>query len=203
MFSGIIETVARVAKLEIRNLPTGQAEALLAISTGYSDLVLGESIAVNGACLTVAETTPEGLAQFYASEETLKLTNLSDLRIGGYVNLERALRANARLSGHIVQGHVDGVGSLAVVEPTQSAYFLKFAIPESLARYCVLKGSITIDGISLTLNQVTERQIEVMIIPHTWEQTRLSKMKPGDRVNVEVDVLAKYVERLCQPYLRA
>ena len=200
MFSGIIERVAKVTKA------THESGALKCeIATGISDLSLGESIAVNGVCLTVASFTVEGAADFFASAETLARTNLNKIMSGSPVNLERAVSLNTRLSGHMVQGHVDGKAILTSIIPEDGAYRLFFDLPQSLARYCVEKGSIALNGISLTINGLTElkngnTQVAITIIPHTWEHTNLYAAKIGDAINVEVDVMAKYVERLCQPY---
>lgn len=200
MFSGIIERVAKVTKATYEN---GALQCTVA--TSMSDLSLGESIAVNGVCLTVAKFDKDGAADFFASAETLARTNLDKIITGGHVNLERAVSLNTRLSGHMVQGHVDGKAILTSIIPEDGAYRLAFDLPQSLSRYCVEKGSICLNGISLTINGLSElkngdTQVAITIIPHTWEHTNLYAAKIGDAINVEVDVMAKYVERLCQPY---
>jgi riboflavin synthase len=200
MFSGIIERVAKVTKAAQEN---GALQCTVA--TGMSDLSLGESIAVNGVCLTVAKFEKDGAADFFASAETLARTNLDKIITGSHVNLERAVSLNTRLSGHMVQGHVDGKAILTSIIPEDGAYRLAFDLPQSLSKYCVEKGSICLNGISLTINGLTEQingdtQVAITIIPHTWEHTNLYAAKIGDANNVEVDVMAKYVERLCQPY---
>jgi riboflavin synthase len=200
MFSGIIERVAKVTKAAQEN---GALQCTVA--TGMSDLSLGESIAVNGVCLTVAKFEKDGAADFFASAETLARTNLDKIVTGSHVNLERAVSLNTRLSGHMVQGHVDGKAILTSIIPEDGAYRLAFDLPQSLSKYCVEKGSICLNGISLTINGLTEQkngdtQVAITIIPHTWEHTNLYAAKVGDAINVEVDVMAKYVERLCQPY---
>ena len=200
MFSGIIERVAQVAKAAHKN---GALQCTVA--TGMGGLSLGESIAVNGVCLTVASFTSDGAADFFASAETLARTNLDKIMIGSHVNLERAVSLNTRLSGHMVQGHVDGKAILSSIMLEDGAYRLAFDLSQTLARYCVEKGSICLNGISLTINGLTELKngdthVAITIIPHTWEHTNLSAAKIGDAINVEVDVMAKYVERLCQPY---
>ncbi len=200
MFSGIIDRLGRVADARF---DSGALNCRIA--TGYDDLALGESVAVNGVCLTVAELFTGGDAQFFASSETLARTNLSRVATGRKVNLERAVSLNTRLSGHMVQGHVDGKAKLALMEATSGAWKLAVDVPANLARYCVEKGSIALDGISLTINSLEDlpggaARIGLMIIPHTWEHTTLHAAKAGDLLNVEVDVMAKYVERLCQPY---
>ncbi len=203
MFTGIIEKVAPV--LEVQK---DQKGLWLSTSTGFKDLTLGESIAVNGACLTVAEILNTDTARFFVSQETLAKTNLSALSPLSYVNLERALLPTTRLSGHWVQGHVDTTVRLLKTTPIQNDCFeMEFEIPVTFKKYLVPKGSITLNGVSLTVNQVLPFSDEtsiftVMIIPHTWKNTNLSRLRATlgaeDRVNLEIDVLAKYVEQLCQ-----
>lgn len=202
MFSGIVEKLGKVEEVTI----LGGALSCW-VATGFEDLVLGESVAVNGVCLTVAELEKGSHARFFASAETLTRTGLGAMSSGSRVNLERAVSLNTRLSGHLVQGHVDGLAKLLAVSPEAGAVKLRFEVPPNLARYCVEKGSITLDGISLTINSVTDASdgsatIAITIIPHTWEHTNLSTVTIGGSVNVEVDVIAKYVERLCQPLLK-
>ncbi len=201
MFSGIIEQLATV-----RSAVLADGNMVLDVETGFIDLALGESIAINGTCLTVAAYDGTGLAQFYASPETLQRTNLGTLKVGEHVNLERAVSMTTRLSGHLVQGHVDGLARLDAVIADSGAFRIELTLPQTVARYCVNKGSIALDGISLTLNAVAdlpsgECQIYLTIIPHTWACTNLQTRKPGEMLNVEADVMAKYVERLCQPIL--
>lgn len=202
MFTGIIEGQGKVMDLR------SESNAIrIWASTGWKDLALGESIAVNGVCLTVAEFTAEGDAYFFVSTETLDRSNLKTLKTGDRLNLERALTLQTRISGHYVQGHVDGIAPLletaGVSEsgPDQNSYRMKFEIPSELSRYCVAKGSIALNGVSLTINSLSATPAgdvaEVMIIPHTWSHTNLSCLNAGQSVNVEVDILAKYVERLC------
>ncbi|MCE2565297.1 riboflavin synthase [Komagataeibacter sp. FNDCF1] len=203
MFSGIIEHQGHVSAA--RRL---DHDLDITVATGITDLSLGESIAVNGVCLTVTSFDAAGNATFFISSETLDRTALGRIETGHRVNLERAVTPATRLSGHIVQGHVDGTGHLLAVERTGEARHITFSIPARLRRYLVEKGSITIDGISLTLNAVGEPgadgcapdmfRIALMIIPHTWEHTTLGTLKAGDAVNIEVDVIAKYVESICQ-----
>lgn len=201
MFSGIIETLGRIKASTL-----AEGSLTLDLETGFPDLTLGESVAVNGICLTVVTFDATGLAQFYASRETLERTNLGSLRAGQVVNLERAVSMSTRLSGHIVQGHVDGLGRLDSIIPEAGAYRIALTLPAEIARYCVEKGSITLDGISLTLNGVQDLPsggclVHLTIIPHTWAHTNLHSRQVGDLLNVECDVLAKYVERLCKPLL--
>lgn len=201
MFSGIIEKRARVSLAA----PSG-GSLEIELESGWPDLSLGESVAVNGVCLTVTQFNVSGLARFFISPETLARTNLGRLAIGQYVNLERAVTLNTRLSGHLVQGHVDGLAQLVERVEAQGAYKHVFLLPDALARYCVEKGSIALNGISLTINGLEDRAegvaVLVTIIPHTWEHTNLNTLAVGDDLNVEVDVMAKYVERLCLPYLK-
>lgn len=200
MFSGIIERLAKVRATE----PMG-GSLKLTIETAYLDLELGESVAVNGACLTVAALGEDGVAEFFLSHETLERTNMGTVAPGDATNLERSVRLETRLSGHLVQGHVDGLAKLAAVTEEAGAYRLGFDLPADLVRYCVAKGSIALNGISLTINTVSTgdkaSEVGVMIIPHTWEHTNLHRLVVGGAVNVEVDIIAKYVERLCTPYL--
>jgi riboflavin synthase len=199
MFSGIIESLGRV-----RAVDPGDKAVRIAIDTGFPDLSLGESVAVNGVCLTVTEFDKAGMAAFFVSPETLDRTSLGALREGGRVNLERAVTPTTRLSGHIVQGHVDGTATLASAVAEGHAWALRVELPDALRRYCVEKGSITLDGISLTVNALLPSAmpgqfgIGLMIIPHTWEHTNLGTLAAGAPLNVEVDIIAKYVEQLCQ-----
>ncbi len=199
MFSGIIERTALLNR--IRKDPSSSTqETVFTLKTGFRDLTLGESIALNGVCLTVTRYTTEGEADFYLSPETLDRTAFGNAHEGDCVNLERALRVDSRLSGHLVQGHVDGVATLKRIERHGDSHLLEVLLPRPLGRWCIEKGSITLDGISLTLNSVRDladgTAVQLMIIPHTWEHTSLSRKAPGDAMNVEVDVIAKYVERL-------
>ncbi len=201
MFSGIIESLGKV-----QDLQRAEGQLTLVLDTGFPDLVLGESVAVNGTCLTVVTHTPEGRASFFASRETLERTNLGALSVNDPVNLERAVALNTRLSGHLVQGHVDGLARMDSIEADAGAHRIALRLPAALARYCVEKGSIALDGISLTLNAVEDQPdgsalIRLTIIPHTWTATNLHARRPGDLVNVESDIMAKYVERLCKPSL--
>jgi riboflavin synthase len=208
MFTGIIEAVAKVQSAT--PAPEGASRVLLRTPWKAQDIALGESIAVNGVCLTAAEIThtdnQSADVLFFLSAETLTRSNLSLLKAGTKVNLERALRADARLSGHIVQGHVDGLARLSRVEEQAECHLVEFDLPSSLSRYCVEKGSIALNGVSLTINRLQAladggARVFITLIPHTWGHTSFSEFKPGDPINVEVDVLAKYVEKLCQPYL--
>ncbi|WP_215746410.1 MULTISPECIES: riboflavin synthase [Gluconobacter] len=200
MFSGIIERLGTVRSACVRDRAMD-----LTVETGFPDLELGESVAVNGVCLTVETFDAAGVATFHLSGETLSRTPLDQLKTGSRVNLERAVAASTRLSGHIVQGHVDGVATLASVEKAGDSYALRVFVPQALRQYVVEKGSITFDGISLTVNELHDDitrgnqagfEVGLTIIPHTWEHTNLSTLSVGDRMDVEVDVLSKYVENL-------
>ncbi|MEJ5256518.1 MAG: riboflavin synthase [Acidimicrobiales bacterium] len=183
MFTGIVEELGWVLGREGSDLRV-RAERVLDATR------IGDSIAVNGCCLTVVELG-DGWWRADVSEETYRRTNLGELREGDPVNLERPVRLTDRLGGHLVQGHVDAVGE--VVEPAPD---LRVRMPEELTRYVVEKGSITVDGVSLTVVQALDDGFTVAVIPHTAEVTTLGRKKPGDRVNLEVDVIAKYTERL-------
>lgn len=201
MFSGIIEKLARITVAA----PSG-GSLEIELESGWPDLSLGESIAVNGVCLTVTRFDATGLARFFVSPETLARTNLGRLAAGDKANLERAVTLDTRLSGHMVQGHVDALAQLVERVEAEGAWRHIFMLPEALGRYCVEKGSIALNGISLTINGLETRAdgvaVLATIIPHTWEHTNLHALAIGDDLNVEVDVMAKYVERLCLPYLK-
>ncbi|MDI2091707.1 riboflavin synthase [Commensalibacter oyaizuii] len=202
MFSGIIESLGT-----IQSINREKDAIVIVVQTGIKDLTLGESVAVNGVCLTVTHSNHEGNASFFVSSETLDRTNLGQLTNTKRVNLERAVTPSTRLSGHIVQGHVDATGRFVNVQKSGDAHQVFFAFPQQLRKYVVEKGSIAIDGVSLTLNGIGELGqnganadefiIHIMIIPHTWEHTTLGHLTLGDKVNVEVDIIAKYVENLC------
>jgi riboflavin synthase len=193
VFTGIITKVGKI----IEKTERAKSECAFLIETGFSDLSLGESVAINGVCLTVAEFTPSGDASFYASPETLTRTNLGKLKRDSRVNLERALRVGDRLSGHWVQGHVDGVGEVVEISQTGESWNLSVRVPENLERYFVEKGSIALSGVSLTINSIDQNLISLMIIPHTWQNTNFFSLQSGDSVNIEVDILAKLMERQC------
>jgi riboflavin synthase len=193
MFTGIVEEVGRVQS--IQPMPAG-ARLRIQCAPVLADAFEGSSIAVNGVCLTAVALTSDSFAADLAPE-TLNRTNLGDLQPGALVNLERPLSPSGRLSGHIVQGHVDGAGELVSLEPLGGEnWWLRVRIPDELERYIVFKGSICLDGISLTIAAVDAGVLSVTIIPHTYEVTNLRQRQPGDRINIECDILAKYVEKL-------
>lgn len=198
MFSGIIESLGQVLKAE-----QGAQSLMLEVETGLTDVAEGESIAVNGVCLTAVAPAQDGPVRFFVSSETLDRTMLGRLKAGARVNLERAVTPSTRLSGHIVQGHVDGLARFVGASPSGEARRVEFDVPAELRRYMVEKGSVALDGISLTLNEVGAVhdgvfRIALMIIPHTWDHTTLGTLSVGDAVNVEVDIIAKYVEAQCR-----
>ena len=193
MFTGIIEGVGAVASIEPRG---GDMRVRIATGTlAFDDVRLGESIAVNGVCLTVVEFDA---ASFHAdaSTETLALTTLGRLQPGAVVNLERAMRPTDRLGGHLVSGHVDGLGAVVSVHEDARAQRWRFSAPASLLRYIAKKGSICVDGVSLTVNEVDNDGFEVALVPHTVAHTAFAGTQPGDAVNLEIDLVARYVERL-------
>jgi riboflavin synthase len=191
MFTGIVEDTAKVSRIEHR----GQEKSLiLELSPHLTEVQLGDSININGVCLTVVQKNEQSI-ELDLSLETLQKTALRELQEGDQVNLERALRLTDRLGGHIVTGHVDGIGE--IVEKREEGDFLqlRISIPESVSRYVVQKGSIAIDGISLTVNDFQEGEIRMTLIPYTIEKTTLRKKRVGDRVNLEGDIIGKYVEK--------
>jgi riboflavin synthase len=197
LFTGLIEGTGRVVSLR------GGGMARIEVSAGplAEGVNVGDSVAVNGACLTVNEVHGEGFV-FNAMQETLRRTALGDLAEGSLVNLERALTPQARFGGHIVQGHVDGVAKVLGVTPEGDAEIWEFAAPEAVMRYLVEKGSVCVDGISLTVVAVGEGSFTVSILPQTKAATNMRGLSPGDRVNLEADVIAKYVGRLLEAQLR-
>ena len=193
MFTGLIEGVGQVAALEPRG---GDVRLRIAVGTlPFADVTLGESIAVSGVCLTVIEFDAGSFAAD-ASTETLGLTTLGSLIVGQAVNLERAMRPTDRLGGHLVSGHVDGVGRVLSIHDDARAQRWRFAAPASLSKYIATKGSICVDGVSLTVNAVDDAGFDVALIPHTVSHTAFSTTRVGDPVNLEIDLVARYVERL-------
>ncbi|HEV7778452.1 MAG TPA: riboflavin synthase [Luteibacter sp.] len=193
MFTGIIQSVGRIARLEPRG-----GDVRLTVDTGsldLSDVQLGDSIAVGGVCLTAVTLDAKGFAAD-VSNESLSLTTLGKLKPGDGVNLEKALRLADRLGGHLVSGHVDGVGKVVSIVPDGRSQRWSFEVPPSIARYIAAKGSICIDGTSLTVNEVQGNRFGVNLIPHTVEHTTFASRRVGDGVNLEVDVVARYIERL-------
>lgn len=194
MFTGIVEEMG-VMKEMIRSL-AGARMAILA-SLIMDDLAVGASVSVNGACVTVVELG-EGEFSVNLSTETLSVTTMGALTQGAPVNLERAMKLNQRIGGHMVSGHVDAVGFIRDRRQDGETLLITIEAPANILRYCVVKGSITVDGISLTINQLTDRSFGVAIIPHTAKITTLGLKQPGDTVNLESDLIGKYVDRLLQ-----
>ena len=191
MFTGLIEAVGRVEAAPEE--ATGQRLSIASPFAG--ELSAGDSVAVNGVCLTAASKSPSGFTAT-VSPETLRVTTLGDLRVGDAVNLERPMRADGRLGGHFVLGHVDGVGEISAIRPDGDCYWVDVTVPDSLLPLCISKGSIAIDGISLTIAQLSGASVRLQIVPFTWAHTALSRARTGQRVNVEADVIGKYVARL-------
>lgn len=193
MFSGIVEDVGVLQALEEKDKGVVLRVGVRKIDAG--ELVLGESVAVNGVCLTVV-SVEDGSFSVDASHETLSRTNLSGLRTGSGVNLERSLRVGDRMGGHIVTGHVDGVGTVQSIAPVGESRVFSFSIPAALAKYVVEKGSVAIDGVSLTVNSVRGAEFSVNIIPYTLRETTFSEFRRGREVNIECDIIGKYVEKM-------
>ena len=194
MFSGIVEEMGAIKSVK-KDL-TGAKISILA-STVLADLSIGDSVSVSGTCLTVIDRGEQDLS-VDASLETLNVTTLGVATIGSPVNLERAMKINERIGGHLVTGHVDGMGIIRSRDQEGNAVQVLIETPEDILRYCVQKGSITVDGISLTINAVSERSFSVAIIPHTARVTTIGLKQIGDSVNLETDLIGKYVERLLQ-----
>jgi len=192
MFTGIIEELGHVKLIEQRGENARIVISAREVTSGTNH---GDSIAVNGVCLTALDITKDSFAADVSSE-TLRRSTLGRLKPGTPVNLERAVTPTTRLGGHIVQGHVDGRGKYLGVDSHGESWTLRIGYPDELGRYLVFKGSVSVEGISLTIANLTNEYFEIAIIPKTWEMTNLSSLRPGDDVNLEVDVIAKYVERL-------
>ncbi|REJ75347.1 MAG: riboflavin synthase [Acidobacteria bacterium] len=192
MFTGIIEELGKVSSL--KRSESG-ARITIAAPLVSSDAAEGDSIAVNGVCLTALEIGGGGFSSD-VSEETLRRSTLGSLTKDSRVNLERSVTPSTRLGGHIVQGHVDGTGTFAGAEAEGDFWTVRIGFPKEMSRYFVYKGSVAVEGISLTIARLEKDHFEIAVIPKTWELTNLSTLKEGDRVNLEADVIAKYVERL-------
>ncbi len=197
MFSGIIETTGTITTIEQTN---EGVRLSLSSQLPRAEVSLGESICVNGTCLTVTVIGATTLS-FDVSAETLRCTNLGDLRTGDIVNLERSLKVSDRLSGHVVSGHVDGVGAVKSVQPEGDSFLYTFSVPPELGRYLIEKGSVAVDGISLTVFRCRPTEFTCAIIPHTHHVTTLHARKPGDKVNIENDMQGKCIEKFMQEAL--
>ena len=199
MFTGIIEAIGTIRAMEKH-----QGDLRLQVQSGkldLSDVQLGDSIATNGVCLTVVELPGDGYIAD-VSVETLEHATLGELNAGAKVNLEKALTPTTRLGGHLVSGHVDGVGKVVSIEPSARSTVYWIEAPKALAKYIAHKGSITVDGISLTVNAVNGCRFALNIVPHTQQETNVGDWRPGIRVNLEVDQIARYLERLLDPSLQ-
>jgi len=197
MFTGLIEALGTVAEIK----QTGRGMRLRVETPLAPELTTGESLAVNGVCLTV---TVAGGGEVHADlgPETARVTTLGALRRGQKVNLERAMRADGRFGGHLVQGHVDGTGTVVDLRPEGDANWITVTFARDLASYFVRKGSVAVDGVSLTVAGLGADRFDVMIVPFTWQHTNLSSLRAGDRVNIECDIVGKYVARAAEVYPR-
>jgi riboflavin synthase len=195
MFTGLVEGIGTVARLASRG---GGREIILKVPPSFKDLKTGDSLCVSGACLTVTGAGP-GEVVLEAIPETLKRTTLGRLAVGEKLNLERALTPDSRMGGHFVQGHVDGVGVIKAIRRMGGSQEVEIKAGPEILKYLVEKGSVALDGVSLTLVSVGEDSFQVALIPHTQKHTTLGAWQVGDEVNLEVDILAKYVERLLNP----
>lgn len=193
MFTGLIEALAEVAEVK----PTAAGFRLRLATALASELTPGDSLAVNGVCLTVVSADDGGI-HADISPETARVTTLGTLKRGAVVNLEQPLRADARLGGHFVQGHVDATGTIEEIRRDGDSFWLTVKFPAALAPYIVRKGSIAVNGISLTVAGLDDRQFDVQIIPYTWEHTNLHAARQGEPVNIECDILGKYVARIAE-----
>jgi riboflavin synthase len=192
MFTGIIEELGSIRSIEKRGEGARLVIEASIVTAGTQE---GDSISVNGVCLTAIDVRPASFAAD-GSRETLQRSTLGQLRAGSPVNLERAVTPSTRLGGHIVQGHVDARGRFLSATEHGGSWTLRIAYPEEMARYLVFKGSVTVEGISLTVAALTDQYFEIAIIPKTWHVTNLSHLRPNDEVNLEADIIAKYVERI-------
>lgn len=192
MFTGLIEEIGKIVR--INPIAGGKKFRVLA-SKIMDDIKVDDSIAINGVCLTATCVEPDG---FWADAvgETLNKTTLAEMHEGAAVNVERAMKLSDRLGGHIVQGHVNGIANVTQIKKLGENYFLEINIPAELQKYTIAEGSISIDGISLTIAKLNSTRVGLSVIPHTWAATNLKDRKVGDRVNIETDVLAKYIEKL-------
>jgi len=191
MFTGIVQALGKISRIEKRE--GGVRLGIHAVRLGMDDVAIGDSIAVNGVCLTVIAKTTSGF-ETDVSAETLRCA--AGLDAPGEVNLEKSLRLADRLGGHIVSGHVDGMGEVVAFQPVGESHLLRIRAPKELERYIARKGSVTVQGVSLTVNDVNGPEFDINLIPHTINVTTLKHLKPGAKVNLEVDMIARYVERI-------
>lgn len=198
MFTGLVEETGKVIEIE----QEGEGKRItLEADKVVEDVSVGDSISVSGACLTVEEFDEDNII-FFLAEETLEKTWFSELEIGDEVNLERSLKAEDRMGGHQVQGHVEAVGKVLEVEELEEGWNMIFELPESIQNYVVEKGFITVEGISLTTTEVTEDSFSITVIPETWNVTHLSEKNEGEMVNLESDPIGRYVEKMVEGYLK-
>ena len=192
MFTGIVEEVGQVMSVDSQN---NLSKVSIKAEKILDSAKIGDSISINGACLTITSIKDS----FFTSDivkETLSKTNLQYIKAGDCVNLERAMRADARFDGHIVQGHIEGIGKVKKIQEDQGSFILKIELPENLSDYCIHKGSVTINGVSLTIASIEENLIDIWIIPHTLGHTTFGSINESDYVNIETDIISKYVEKL-------
>ena len=206
MFTGLVERTGRVVAMKQPSSSTQSTDVWTLVvdpGAGY-EREHGASVAINGTCLTEVGEAKEGLLTFHVSHETLAKTSLGQLSVGGLVNLERAMRPTDRLGGHIMLGHVDGTAEITLIESSEGFWLIKVRIAKNLARYVVSKGSIAVDGVSLTVNAIHDMEnhseLSFMLIPVTWTTTAFHTLKVGSRVNIETDIIAKHIERLVKPW---
>lgn len=200
MFSGIVETIGHIIRAEMIN---GCQHFTIAPHLTFDDFTIGDSVSVNGVCLTVTSFTPTTF-NVTAVPETLRVTNLGSLGINSIVNLERSLTLSSRIGGHYVQGHVDGTGQiLEITNDHSNALLVKIGLPEKLAKFLVPKGYVTLDGMSITIIEAAPQWFTVTFIPHTQQVTHVSRYQVGDHINIEVDILGKYIEKLVGAYTHA
>lgn len=204
MFTGLVERTGRVVAMKQPANKDADVWTLVVDPGKDYEREHGASVAINGTCLTEVGKDKEGLLTFHVSHETLAKTSLGELSVGSLVNLERAMRPTDRLGGHIMLGHVDGTGTLTHIESKDGFWLVKLLIQKQLARYVVHKGSIAVDGVSLTVNDIHDRdndsELSFMLIPVTWTTTAFHTAKVGTRVNIEADIIAKHIERLVKPW---
>lgn len=192
MFTGLIEEIGTIEQIQKHR---GALRFTISAKEVVKELAIDDSVALNGVCLTVVEFSKSNF-QVEAVEETLNKTTFSSLKNGNQINLERSLRFSDRMGGHFVQGHVDAVGEVTAVQKQEGGILLSLKLPAHLLKYVISEGSITIDGVSLTIARLKENEITISLIPHTLEKTTLANLKVGDNVNIEVDLIGKYVERI-------
>lgn len=200
MFTGIIQDIAKISHLKLQD---GSHQITFASKLPFhSQAKIGDSIAVNGVCLTITQMDELFFSADIAPSTLLK-TALKEFKLGTKVNLEMAMKLQDFIGGHLVQGHVNDTGKVIELKTLNNCYELKVELPEHLMKFCILEGSITIDGVSLTISQILEKQIHINIIPHTWQNTIISNYQIGQLVNVEVDIIAKYMEKWLSPWMKS